>query len=108
MTASGAAQQLCPEPWPWLPVPVEKKSTGWRQVMVPAPDGSFTVRAADDGESWLAFTWPRELAAGGYFARRFAASGAVLITAGLLGLLMGIAMSLNENLDARSNQQAYA
>jgi len=105
----GTSMELMPTSGkPAVPVPVEKKSTGWRQVLVPAPDGSFTVRAADDGESWLAFTWPRELAAGGYFARRFAASGAVLITAGLLGLLMGIAMSLNENLDARSNQQAYA
>ena len=32
----------------------------------------------------------------------------VLIIAGLLGLLMGIVMSLNENLDARSNRQAPA
>jgi hypothetical protein len=93
---------------PAVPVPVEKKSTGWRQVIVPAPEGSFTVRAADDGDSWLAFTWPRELAAGGYFERWFAASGVVLMIAGLLGLLVGIAMSLNENLDACSNRQASA
>ena len=57
--------------------------------MVPAPEGNFTVRAADHGESWLAFTWPRELAAGGYFARWFPASGAGLMIAGLLGLLVG-------------------
>ena len=81
---------------PAVPVPVEKMSTGWRQVTVRAPEGSFAVRAADDAQSWLAFTWPRELAAGGYFARRFAASGAVLMIAGLLGLLAGIAMSLNK------------
>jgi hypothetical protein len=105
----GTSMELMPTSGkPAVPVRVEKKSTGWRQVMVPAPDGSFTVRATDDGESWLAFTWPRELAAGGYFARRFAASGAVLIIVGLLGLLMGIAMSINENLDARSNRQASA
>jgi predicted phage tail protein len=83
---------------PAVPVPVEKKSSGWRQVMVPAPEGSFTVRAADDGQSWLAFTWPRELAAGGYFARRFQASGAALMIAGILGLLAGIAMSLKDDL----------
>jgi hypothetical protein len=99
---SGTSMELAPASGkPAVPVPVEKKSAGWRQVMVPAPDGSFTVRAADDGESWLAFTWPRELAAGGYFARRFAASGAVLLIAGLPGLLIGIAMSLNENIEER-------
>ena len=105
----GTSMELTPASGkPAVPVPVEKKSTGWRQVTVPAPEGSFTVRAEDDGESWLAFTWPRELAAGGYFARRFPASGAVLMIAGLLCLLVGIAMSLNENLDARRNRQASA
>jgi hypothetical protein len=92
----GTSMELTPASGkPAVHVPVDKKSSGWRQVVVPAPEGSFTVRAADDGESWLAFTWPRELAAGGYFARRLTASGAVLMIAGLLGLLMGIAMSLS-------------
>ena len=95
----GASMELKPTSGkPAVPVPVEKKSSGWRQVMVPAPEGSFTVRAADDGQSWLAFTWPRELAAGGYFARRFQASGAALMIAGILGLLAGIAMSLKDDL----------
>ena len=89
----GTSMELTPASGkPAVPVPAGNKSGGWRQVMVPAPEGSFTVRAADDGESWLAFTWPRELAAGGYFARRFPASGAGLMIAGLLGLLVGIAM----------------
>ncbi|MFZ0927002.1 MAG: hypothetical protein WAN11_00265 [Syntrophobacteraceae bacterium] len=94
----GTSMELTPASGkPAVHVPVEKKSDGWRQVMVPAPEGSFTVRAADDGQSWLAFTWPRELAAGGYLARRLTASGAVLMIAGLLGLLIGIAMSLSCN-----------
>jgi hypothetical protein len=105
----GASMELTPASGkPAVPVPVGKKSSGWRQVMVPAPEGSFTVRAADDGRSWLAFTWPRELAAGGCFARRFPASGTVLIIAGLLGLLVGIPMTFNEDFVVRSNRQASA
>jgi hypothetical protein len=86
---------------PAVPVPVGEKNGGWRRVMVPAPEGSFTVRAEDDGESWLAFTWPRELAAGGYLVRRFPACGAVLMIEGLAGLLVGIAMSINEDLERK-------
>ncbi len=98
----GTSMELTPASGkPTAPVPVGEKNGGWRRVMVPAPEGSFTVRAEDDGESWLAFTWPRELAAGGYLARRFPASGAVLMIAGLAGLLVGIAMSLKEDLERK-------
>ncbi len=94
----GTSMELTPASGkPAVHVPVGKKSGGWRQVIVPAPEGSFSVCAEDDGESWLAFTWPRELAAGGYFARRLTEIGAVLMIAGLLGLFMGVAMSLSCN-----------
>ncbi|MFZ2446741.1 MAG: hypothetical protein WAW37_10315 [Syntrophobacteraceae bacterium] len=95
---AGTSLELAPASGgPVVRVPVEEEARGWRRVTVAAPQGNFTVRAADESRSgWLAFTWPRELAGAGFFVRQILAGGWAIMLLGLGVLLAGAVISFKD------------
>lgn len=88
---SGTSIQIVPGERPAEPVSLGRARAEWRQVLVRAPEGPFRIRATDDsGSGWIAFSSPRELATGGFFARWICSGGSALAVVGLFPLLAGI------------------
>ena len=76
---------------PEVRVPFKKADGRWHKVTVRAPEGQFRVRATDGSRTgWLAFSWPRELAYGSYFAGRVSSKANIMEWLGLIILLAGI------------------
>ena len=75
---------------------------GWHEVLVEAPHGPFRLHATDRSEhGWIAFSLPRELAAGGYFVRRICSANFVVVTLGLMILFAGLIVLLKGNESAQ-------
>ncbi|SPF51409.1 conserved membrane hypothetical protein [Syntrophobacter sp. SbD1] len=93
----GASLEIEPEKGAAIPVPLARQSDGWRQVVVRAPRGTFTLRATDSSDhGWIAFSWPRELANGGYYVRQICSGNLLLTAFGLMSLIAGLAICLRE------------
>jgi hypothetical protein len=94
----GISLEILPSAGTAIPINLGDQSNGWHKVLVEAPQVSFRLHATDRSEhSWLAFSLPRELAAGGYYVRRICSANLLVIAFGLIGLLAGLITLLNEN-----------
>jgi hypothetical protein len=93
----GTSLEILPSEGAVISVPLGRQSDGWRQVVVRAPKGSFTLRALDDSDhGWIAFSRPRELASGGFYARQLCSGNLLVIAFGLIILLAGLKIHLRE------------
>ena len=82
--------EILPEEGPAIPVDLSRVVNGWEKVIIRAPDGPFRLHASNRGEhSWIAFSFPRELASGGYYARRIASGNLIPILLGMISLFAG-------------------
>ena len=93
----GTSLEIIPSKGAAISVSLGRQSDSWRQVMVRAPGGPFRLRASDAGrDGWIAFSWPRELASGGYYARQLCSRNLLVIALGLMSLIAGLTICLRE------------
>lgn len=78
-------------------VPDKRPGASWRSAYVHAPAGEFVIAARDETSAgWMAFSEPREMGAGSYWAWQILRRADFLVgAAGLLagGLLLGVIQS---------------
>lgn len=87
----GTSLEMLPEGKSAISVPLAKDGIGLRQVIVRAPEGPFRLKATNaNSNSGLAFSLPRELAAGSYWAATVISKGRALAVAGLIILITGM------------------
>jgi hypothetical protein len=93
----GTLLEILPSEGPAIPVNVGEQSGGWKKIVVEAPRVPFRLHAMDRSEhGWIAFSLPRELANGGYYARQICSINLLVIAFGLINLIVGLWMCLRE------------
>jgi hypothetical protein len=98
----GSSLEILPSGGAAIPIDLGGQSSGWHKVLVEAPGVPFRLHAADRSEDgWIAFSLPRELAAGGYYVRRLCSVNLLVLTLGLIGLFAGLITLLSENESAQ-------
>ncbi len=96
----GASLEILPSKGPAIPINLGSQSSGWKKVVVEAPRAPFRLHASDGSGhgGWLAFSLPRELAAGGYYIRRIISGNLFVLALGMISLLVGLITLPKENL----------
>jgi hypothetical protein len=93
----GTSLEILPSQGPAVRVDVGQLGRGWRKVMVKTPKGPFRLRATDRSEqSYIAFSMPRELAAGGYYTRWILSKNYLVLLLGMVCLLAGLKITLSK------------
>ncbi len=100
----GASLEILPSEGPAIPINFGEQSSAWAKVLVKAPKGPFRLHATERSEhGWIAFSMPRELAAGGYYTRRILSANLIVIIFGLISLLAGVISLSKEDLPMRDS-----
>ncbi|HYA39767.1 MAG TPA: hypothetical protein VEF34_00560 [Syntrophobacteraceae bacterium] len=98
--APGASLEILPSEGRAIPVYAGGRSSRWKQVAVKAPRVPFRLHARDRSEhGWIAFSWPRELAGGGYYVRQICSANLAIAAFGLVILIAGLTAIRSQRLE---------
>ncbi len=94
----GISLEILPSGAAAIPIDLGGQSNGWHNVLVEAPRVPFRLHATDgDEHGWIAFSLPRELAAGGYYVRLLCSANLLVLIFGLIVLFAGLVTLSKEN-----------
>jgi hypothetical protein len=95
----GISFEILPSEGRAMGINVGDQTGTWKKVLVKAPRVPFRLHVTDRSEQgYIAFSLPRELAAGGYYTRRILSGSLLVILFGMISLLAGLITLSKENL----------